>query len=224
MVVRCTKKVLDLLGGDVTLTEPAPSDDDWYLNLLWIERRKCLLLTHSGTLFSVFRAAIRVAELRPLGDYAVEAIETELRAEHLPAATFSQLDPTDVRIAKTARRSTLGYMKKMAFELEWSIASEGGLDESTSTSSTTRSAASSAATAATTPDQSNSSTRASPTRAGPPTPDRRTAYQQRRRVSEPYGLEDRIEGSRSNPLWCVTATGRRSVQLSPRAPPPTATR
>ena len=32
MVVRCTKKVLDLLGRDVTLTEPAPSDDDWYLN------------------------------------------------------------------------------------------------------------------------------------------------------------------------------------------------
>jgi hypothetical protein len=128
VVVRCTKKVLDLLGHDVTLTELAPSDDDWYLNLLWIERQKCLLLTHSGTLFSVFRAGIRVAEVRPLGGYVVEAIETELRAEHLPAGTFAQLDPTDVRIAKTASRSTLGYMKEMAFELEWNIASDGGLD------------------------------------------------------------------------------------------------
>jgi hypothetical protein len=128
VVVRCTKKMLDLLGRDVTLTEPAPSDDDWYLNLLWIDRQKCLLLTHSRTLFSVFRAGIRVADLRPLGDYVVEAIETELRAEQLPAGTFAQLDPTDVRIAKTASRSTLGYMKEMAFELEWSIASDGGLD------------------------------------------------------------------------------------------------
>jgi Domain of unknown function (DUF6933) len=127
VVVRCTKKVLDLLGRDVTLTEPAPSDDDWYLNLLWIERQKCLLLTHSGTLFSVFRAGIRVADLRPLVDYVVEAIETELRAERLPAAAFAKLDPADVRIAKTASRSTLGYMKKMAFELEWSVASDGGL-------------------------------------------------------------------------------------------------
>jgi hypothetical protein len=110
------------------LTEPARSDDDWYLNLLWIERQRCLLLTHSGTLFSVFRAGIRVADFRPLGGYVVGAIETELRAEELPAGTFAQLDHTDVRIAKTASRSTLGYMKEMAFELEWSISRDGGLD------------------------------------------------------------------------------------------------
>jgi hypothetical protein len=128
VVVRCTKKILDLLGRDVTLIERPPSGEDWYLNLLWIERQKCLLLTHSGTLFSVFRTGIRVADLRLLGDYVVKAIETELRAERLPAATFAQLDPSDVRIAKTASRSTLGYMKEMAFELEWSIASDGGLD------------------------------------------------------------------------------------------------
>jgi len=84
VVVRCTKKMLDLLGREVTLSEPAPSDDDWYLNCPWIDRHKCLLLTHSGTLFSVFRAGVRVANLRPLGDYVVEAIETELRAERLP--------------------------------------------------------------------------------------------------------------------------------------------
>jgi Domain of unknown function (DUF6933) len=50
--------MLDLLGRrNVTLSEPTPSDDDWYLNLVWLERQKCLLLTHSGTLFSVFRPA-----------------------------------------------------------------------------------------------------------------------------------------------------------------------
>jgi hypothetical protein len=129
VVVRCTKKMLDLLGGrTVTLSEIPRSDDDWYLNLLWIERQKCLLLTHSGTLFSVFRAGIRVADLRPFGDYVVQAIETELRAERLPADTFSKLDPSDVQVAKTASRSTLGYMKEMGFELEWGIASDGGID------------------------------------------------------------------------------------------------
>ena len=85
--------MLDLLGSrNVTLSELAPSDGDWYLNLLSIERQKCLLLTHSGTLFSVFRADVRVADLRPLGDYVVDAIETELRSEGLPADMFSQLD------------------------------------------------------------------------------------------------------------------------------------
>jgi hypothetical protein len=46
VVVRCTRRLLDLLGGSaVTLTELPPSDDDWYANLLWIDRRKCVLLT-----------------------------------------------------------------------------------------------------------------------------------------------------------------------------------
>src|SRR2546428_7360419 len=119
--------MLDLLGREVTLSEPAPSDDDWYLNLLWIDGEKCLLLTHSGTLFSVFRAGVRVANLRPLGDYIVEAIEAELRAERLPADTFAQLGPDHLRIAKTVSRSTLGYMKELAFELEWNIANAVGV-------------------------------------------------------------------------------------------------
>jgi hypothetical protein len=128
VVVRCTKKMLDLLGGRaVILSELPPTDDDWYLNLVWIERQKCLLLTHTGTLFSVFRAGVRVADLRPLGTYLVEAIQTELRAEGLPADTFSELEPDSVRLAKTASRSILGFMTEMAFELGWIITDRGGL-------------------------------------------------------------------------------------------------
>ena len=42
-----TKKVLDLLdGSSLRPTESSPSDDDWYLNLLWFDRRKaCCSLT-----------------------------------------------------------------------------------------------------------------------------------------------------------------------------------
>jgi hypothetical protein len=131
VVVRCTKKMLDLLGGrSVTLSELPPSDDDWYLNLVWIERQKCLLLTHAGTLFSIFRAGVHGVDLRPLGDYLVDAIETELRAENLPTETFPDLQADSVWIAKTASRSTLGFMTEMAFELQWIIADIGGLRRS----------------------------------------------------------------------------------------------
>ncbi len=127
MVVRCTKGMLDLLGGrSITLSELPPTDDDWYLNLLWIDRQKCLLLTHAGTLFSVFRAGVHRADLRPIGTYLVAAIETELRAENLPTETFSELQPDSVRLAKTASRSTLGFMNEMAFELRYQIADTGG--------------------------------------------------------------------------------------------------
>jgi hypothetical protein len=123
--------MLDLLGGrKLTLSELPPTDDDWYLNLVWIDRQKCLLLTHAGTLFSVFRGRIHVADLRPLGDYLVDAIEVELRAEGLPANTFSELERHDIRLAKTASRSTLGFMTEMAFELGWIIIDKGGLRRS----------------------------------------------------------------------------------------------
>ena len=123
--------MLDLLGGrNITLSELPPTDDDWYLYLVWIERQRCLLLTHAGTLFSVFRGGIHVADLRPLGDYLVDAIEAELRAEGLPADTFSQLERHDLRLAKTASRSMLGFMTEMAFELGWIITDKGGLRSS----------------------------------------------------------------------------------------------
>ena len=128
MVVRCTKRMLDLLGSrSVTLSELPPTDDDWCLNLLWIDRQKCLLLTHAGTLFSVFRVGVHSADIRPIGNYLVAAIETELRAESLPTDTFSKLHPDAVRLAKTASRSTLGFMNEMAFELRYRIADAGGL-------------------------------------------------------------------------------------------------
>jgi hypothetical protein len=102
-------------------------DDDWYLNLLWLDRRKCLLLTHAETLFSVFRAGVRAADLRPLGPYLVGAVEVELRSESLPPATFDQLDPDAVRLAKTASRSVLGFMNEIAVHLRYQIADAGGL-------------------------------------------------------------------------------------------------
>ena len=131
MVLRCTRKVLDLLGGRaVTLTELPPTDDDWYMNLLWLDRRKCLLLTHAGTLFSVFLAGVRKADLRPIGPYVVRAVEAELRSESLPPDTFAQLNPDTVRLAKTASRSTLGFMNEMAVHLRYGVADAGGLSHS----------------------------------------------------------------------------------------------
>ena len=75
MVLRCTAKALDLLGvRRMSLVEVPPSDDDWYLNLLWFDRRKCLLLTHAGTVFSVFIPDVRKAELAPTGPYVIDAV------------------------------------------------------------------------------------------------------------------------------------------------------
>lgn len=128
MVVRCTQRTLDLLGRHVTLSELAPTDDDWYMNLFWIAREKCLLLTHAGTLFSVVRAPIRIADLRPIGATLAALIQTELRTEGLPADTFAELRAETWHVAKTASRRTLGHMTQMAFEVEHITAQASGLE------------------------------------------------------------------------------------------------
>src|SRR4051794_16716398 len=70
MILRCTKKMLGLLGRDrAALIETPPTEDDWYANALWVERKKCVLIVHSGTLFSVFAADVRAAEVRPISPY-----------------------------------------------------------------------------------------------------------------------------------------------------------
>lgn len=129
MVVRCTAKVLSLLGvRPVDLEQVEPSEEDWYLNLLWIERRKCLLLTHAGTLFPVFVADVRKKSLLPIGPCVVALVEEHLASEGLAADTFGRLDPEDVRLAKTASRRTLGFMNDTATQIRYRIDAVGGID------------------------------------------------------------------------------------------------
>lgn len=131
MILRCTAKMLTLLGVRVTaLFDVPPSPDDWYLNLLWIERRKCLLLTNAGTLFSVFAADVRKTDITPIGPYVVGLVEGHLRAEGLAADTLGRLDPNDVHPAKTASRNILGVMNNVAFHARYRIEAMGGIDRS----------------------------------------------------------------------------------------------
>lgn len=129
MVLRCTTKVLGLLGvRPAALAETAPSDDDWYLNLLWIERRKCLLLTHVRTLFPIVVADIRKADVVPIGPYVVDLIAEELASEGVAADALGRLDSADVHLAKTASRSMLGVMNNTALLVRYRVAAMGGID------------------------------------------------------------------------------------------------
>jgi hypothetical protein len=119
---------LNLLGArENDLAGLEPSDSDWYANLLWLDHRKCLLLAHAGTLFSVFVADVRKADLLLLGSLVVRLIHRELRTEDLPLGTFDNLDLNSVALAKTASRNVLGYMNEIARYCEYAIAESGGL-------------------------------------------------------------------------------------------------
>jgi hypothetical protein len=128
VILRCTAKAQTLLGRPAPgQAAPAPSAEDWYANLLWIERRKCLLVTHAGTLFSVFVPDVRAAQLRPPGPLLVQQIRRALSAEGLPVDALGLLDNEPLMIAKTADRSVLGCMNDLTFVCEIEVESAGGL-------------------------------------------------------------------------------------------------
>ncbi len=125
MIVRCTTKARVLLDVQ-QLDNPEPSDNDWYLNLLWFDRRKCLLLAHVGTLFPVFVADLRKADLTPLDQWLANVVRRELNAENLPDSVLGELVPPVV-VAKTASRQMLGHMNEMVWSVECAIADASGL-------------------------------------------------------------------------------------------------
>jgi hypothetical protein len=111
------------------LPAPEAGDNDWYANLLWLDRRKCLLLVHAGTLCAVFVADVRKAALVPIGDAIVAAVQYELREEDLPLDTFGDLDPSAFVLAATASRVVLGYMNEMARFCDYAVFDAGGLEQ-----------------------------------------------------------------------------------------------
>ena len=127
MILRCTVRLQALVGRPDRQEDPGPSEEDWYANVVMIERRKCLLITHAATLFSVFAPDVRAAQLRPVGPYVVERIVSQLSAEGLDEHALGELDPARVTIAKTADRSVLGCMNDLALTCQLAAEDAGGL-------------------------------------------------------------------------------------------------
>lgn len=132
MLLRCTGRLLSTIGGKprpILNSEAPVSETDFYANLLWIDGRKCLLVTHAGTLFSVFVPDVRAADLRPIGEFVVPHLRAALASEGLSEETFGHLDPDEVELAKTASRSVLGSMNDLAFQCEIRVLNEGGVHQ-----------------------------------------------------------------------------------------------
>jgi hypothetical protein len=128
VILRCTKKLLAVLGASRAAGPgPAPDAGDWYASLLLFDRRKCLLLTHAATLFSIFEDDVRAADLRATHRLVTELVARELRREGLPYGTFGNLRSQELILAKTADRSVLGCMNDMAFRCQAAIGDAGGL-------------------------------------------------------------------------------------------------
>ena len=140
-------KLLILIGSRQLIDRP-PDGEDWYANLPCLSGRMPSI-THAASLFTVFEADVRAADLRDPGRLVTGLISRELQREQLPADTFGSPDPAAVSLAKTADRSVLGCMNDMAFMCETVITRSGGLAITDMRTSTRRCDATSTAPGAT---------------------------------------------------------------------------
>jgi hypothetical protein len=102
VILRCTRRLLRLLGTPAVDPGPVADSEAWGGNLRRFDRRKCLLLTHAGTLYTVFHAGVRTADLRDTHRFAVRLVGCELACGSLPAAAFGALEEQELIVARTA--------------------------------------------------------------------------------------------------------------------------
>lgn len=126
VIVRCTARLRKFLAP-VKLVEADPSQDDWYANLIWIDRRKCILLVHAGSPYPIFVPDVRKAELAHPGRFFAGTAVDALVHDGMAADALGTLDPTQAALARTTDRSVLGVMTDMAFLTEHLTRDSGGL-------------------------------------------------------------------------------------------------
>jgi hypothetical protein len=128
-----TQKARDLHGRAPRLYAAPPANDPpplvgWYVNVLHIDRRKCLLVMEASTMYAVFVHGVRKADLVDLGTL----VRTHLRPV-LVADGFAEPEVALVlgsgpdSFVKTGSKRVLGCLVEQALMAESLLGHRGGL-------------------------------------------------------------------------------------------------
>jgi len=131
MIIRCTGKLLKELRiqpADVADASPVGS---WHANLLHIDRRKCAIVTHDLTLFTLFIPGLRRAEFDNFDDVFGQALFRAMRLFDFEQEKIERmLDWSRTNLYTTTNdRSVLGSMNDLAFHIRYDIDDFGGLSD-----------------------------------------------------------------------------------------------
>jgi hypothetical protein len=127
VIIRCTAKVSQLLKLG-RLTDVPGGRDDWYVNVVTVDRRRVVVAMHTETLFPVFAVSPSARELRDLPSWLAGRVQAALADEGLPAHQLGSLEVDHAVLARTASRKVLGHLNQVAFEVEHLVLSKGGWD------------------------------------------------------------------------------------------------
>ena len=130
MLIRCTQKLFKELHQLPTQDESEPYDYwSWHANLFLVERRKCVLVTHDSTLFTIFIPFLKKPDFKQFNITLGQNLFKNLLYEEFPQTQFEIVlsECEESKFAKTNNRSVLGSMNELKFQLEYHIHAASGL-------------------------------------------------------------------------------------------------
>lgn len=134
-ILHCTRKLLKELEVPFVepdkIPEPTEGLGNWYANLLRIERKKCLLFTNEKTLYSFLIPKVLKANLKNIEEEFLINLSYNLQAEGFGLEVINRVmqEYQEIVFAKTSNRQVLGSMNEFAFEYDFFIRREGGLEK-----------------------------------------------------------------------------------------------
>jgi hypothetical protein len=106
------------------------SMSSWHANLLWIDRRKCVLFTNDQTLYSLFVPAMKKPQFETFQEVFRLNLYKSLMSEALSERQIESVfnEHRQIRIARTNSRSVLGSMNDLAAQVQCRVNMMDGLD------------------------------------------------------------------------------------------------
>lgn len=133
MILQATKKMQDFIG---VKTAEVPDETEqfqsWHANLFYLNRKKCLLLTHNESIYSLFLYNVSKKEVPTLTERIKEQLKEQMRRDDFTIAQIAYMVESlaEIRYAKTSDRRVLGYMNDMVHAVKWYAEYEGTVDVS----------------------------------------------------------------------------------------------
>jgi flavorubredoxin len=124
---------MGLKKTDLTKGEPAFSFlGAWHANLIYIDRKKCVLFVNDKTLFNFIAAGVSRDQIRDLLNLFRGYLACVLSEENIPELAKAKMmaEYEEVRYSNTNSKTVLGSMNDLAFHYKYYIQAEGGVHSS----------------------------------------------------------------------------------------------
>ena len=134
-IIHCTLKLLKEL--DISLVEPdkipLPTEGlgNWYANLLRLDRRKCLVFTNEKSLYTFLIPKVLKANLKNIEQEFLINLSYNLQNEGFGLEVINRVmqEYQEIGFAKTSNRQVLSSMIEFAFQYDYFIRREEGLEK-----------------------------------------------------------------------------------------------